>query len=599
MAAIAFLNQLPTLTDEQLRQDYLHPSLDWLLPLMPELADAQALRLVKLALTVSQTGGARLAGAVKPQLQTRTIKLITELEVPLAVQYFLLGLTGSDQAIAPLKAALATVQPGDAAKSYLAQVAVRALRQLATEAAVAELLNALAHPDSEVQAWVAWALAEIGNEAAIAGLLKSLSHESGVIQGWAAWALGQIGTLEAVQGLINALQSPEAEVRWKAASALGKTWHPEAEMPLIQALSDPDTYVQGRAAFALRHFGNDDVIARLLNTFATPSVYVWTQAILALGAIATPTAIAGLLDLLNHPHEDVRIAVISALRDIGTEAVLPGLLKGLQDPDFYVRGRAVEALYQIESETAVSGLLIALQDPSEYVSDRAVQALAALGTPRAIAGLQQLLKNESQKLRVQDLIDQTLQHRQTNSGCSLSVREKSAVPSPQHPELPPLIITSHAEASRYILNSAIAGEVKYLLSIGSPGIAPPRGFQQVSQRLRLEFDDIDAPFDDSEYVLPTLKDIWKTIEFAAAIPQWEGTLLVHCQAGISRSAAIALTICAHRLGRGREAEALAYVLSARPAAHPNYWIVELADMALERDGKLVQALQQAGVFSGY
>jgi hypothetical protein len=46
------------------------------------------------------------------------------------------------------------------------------------------------------------------------------------------------------------------------------------------------------------------------------------------------------------------------------------------------------------------------------------------------------------------------------------------------------------------------------------------------------------------------------------------------------------------LGRGQEREAWALVLAARPQARPNRWIVELADEALVRDGKLAAAIDQ-------
>ncbi|MEQ8963369.1 MAG: PBS lyase, partial [Coleofasciculus sp. C2-GNP5-27] len=84
----------------------------------------------------------------------------------------------------------------------------------------------------------------------------------------------------------------------------------------------------------------------------------------------------------------------------------------------------------------------------------------------------------------------------------------------------------------------------------------------------------------------------KVIEFTDLISSNQGDLLVHCQSGVSRSAAVALIVVAELLGVGREKDALAYVLAARPQALPNLWIVQLADDILNRGGRLVEAVQQ-------
>ncbi|HEY9652931.1 MAG TPA: dual specificity protein phosphatase family protein [Coleofasciculaceae cyanobacterium] len=157
--------------------------------------------------------------------------------------------------------------------------------------------------------------------------------------------------------------------------------------------------------------------------------------------------------------------------------------------------------------------------------------------------------------------------------------------------LPKIFITSCAEASKHLLCTTRGSLIKHLISIGSPGDNPPEGYTQVPHRLRLEFDDIAAPDDDPEYVLPTSEDIHKVIDFVPLISQDRGNVLIHCQAGISRSSAVALTVCAVLLGAGKEEEALAYVLKARPLAMPNKWIVELADEALGREGKLLEVVQ--------
>ena len=71
----------------------------------------------------------------------------------------------------------------------------------------------------------------------------------------------------------------------------------------------------------------------------------------------------------------------------------------------------------------------------------------------------------------------------------------------------------------------------------------------------------------------------------------QGDLLIHCQTGISRSTAIAFTLYAYRLGIGKETEALNYIAAVQPQAIPNQWIVELADIALKRGGRLIQTLR--------
>ncbi|WP_445223186.1 NACHT domain-containing protein, partial [Calothrix sp. NIES-2100] len=100
--AECLLKQLPNLSDDCLKLEYLN-YLKWTEPLvlMLELLDneVQALRVVKLALEVDWQLGARLACAVKSELQQQTVNLVAELEIPLLFKIRLLGLTKSDKAI--------------------------------------------------------------------------------------------------------------------------------------------------------------------------------------------------------------------------------------------------------------------------------------------------------------------------------------------------------------------------------------------------------------------------------------------------------------------------------------------------------------------
>ena len=71
------------------------------------------------------------------------------------------------------------------------------------------------------------------------------------------------------------------------------------------------------------------------------------------------------------------------------------------------------------------------------------------------------------------------------------------------------------------------------------------------KQLILRFDDINKPMDD--YVIPQMSHIKRALEFADKIE--DGSLLIHCHAGISRSSAIALAVIAKKLGSGKEEEA--------------------------------------------
>jgi predicted protein tyrosine phosphatase len=71
-------------------------------------------------------------------------------------------------------------------------------------------------------------------------------------------------------------------------------------------------------------------------------------------------------------------------------------------------------------------------------------------------------------------------------------------------------------------------------------------------------------------------------------------MLVHCYAGISRSMAAAYTLLCDRAGAGHEF-AIARELRERAAhAYPNPLIVRLADAALGRDGRMIEAAASIG-----
>lgn len=116
-----------------------------------------------------------------------------------------------------------------------------------------------------------------------------------------------------------------------------------------------------------------------------------------------------------------------------------------------------------------------------------------------------------------------------------------------------------------------------------PGLAP-------EQHLTLAFHDIAVPQPGA--VAPQREHIEQILAFAA---RWERQypLLVHCHAGVSRSMATAVIVQA-MLAPGREEE-IAHLLRQRaPHAHPNRYMIALADSLLACDGRLIAAVETMG-----
>ncbi|MEZ5834096.1 MAG: hypothetical protein R3D05_23230 [Dongiaceae bacterium] len=76
----------------------------------------------------------------------------------------------------------------------------------------------------------------------------------------------------------------------------------------------------------------------------------------------------------------------------------------------------------------------------------------------------------------------------------------------------------------------------------------------------------------------------EALDFARSL---DGTLLVHCHGGISRSGAVCYVLLADLLGAGHEGEAMNQLLAQRPVVVPNGRIVRIADRMLQRGGALL------------
>jgi len=138
------------------------------------------------------------------------------------------------------------------------------------------------------------------------------------------------------------------------------------------------------------------------------------------------------------------------------------------------------------------------------------------------------------------------------------------------------------------LEQAFVLAPSHVLGLASPDADTP-AYPPGPHRLILRFNDINAPRDKLTHV--TLSEIEAIIAFSNGC---DGPLLIHCWAGISRSPAAAFIIACHRSPPGRERCIAQQLRRASPQATPNPLMIAIADQALGRDGRMIEAIIEIG-----
>jgi predicted protein tyrosine phosphatase len=147
-------------------------------------------------------------------------------------------------------------------------------------------------------------------------------------------------------------------------------------------------------------------------------------------------------------------------------------------------------------------------------------------------------------------------------------------------------VVSRLEAGEILCTPDRCAEISYLVSIGDATDPLPEGYENAKRKLRLLMADVVTEEGATE------EDVRRIIQLAEQLRSETGTLLIHCEAGVSRSTATALIMYACWLGRGREDEAMQRLMAQRPFAIPNRRMVALADRYLALDGRLLRARDQ-------
>jgi predicted protein tyrosine phosphatase len=131
-----------------------------------------------------------------------------------------------------------------------------------------------------------------------------------------------------------------------------------------------------------------------------------------------------------------------------------------------------------------------------------------------------------------------------------------------------------------------------VVSLLDPGFDFPNlGSVYRGRHLRLRLHDVHVPAVGE--VAPAREHVEQLLAFVRAWPRWQ-PLLIHCRAGIGRSTAAAfIAACVHNPHVDERTIALE-LRRASPVARPNRVLIDLADIALSRGGRMSRAVDDTG-----
>ncbi|MCH9026205.1 MAG: HEAT repeat domain-containing protein [Proteobacteria bacterium] len=147
---------------------------------------------------------------------------------------------------------------------HVRQEAIKGLRRLKADEAIAPLRFALADEDKKVRVKAIYALAYIGGDNAGAALATASGDENAWVRAETAYALGVVGGEFAIEVLKHALQDADSDVRRSAIEALTEIGGGQSARALAIAVQDADVSLRVEAVEALADIGGEKAI-RLLN----------------------------------------------------------------------------------------------------------------------------------------------------------------------------------------------------------------------------------------------------------------------------------------------------------------------------------------------
>lgn len=171
---------------------------------------------------------------------------------------------------------------------------------------------------------------------------------------------------------------------------------------------------------------------------------------------------------------------------------------------------------------------------------------------------------------------------------------------------PQLVILGYSEAAMFMRQSP-PPKIGAIISIH--GCREFGVEASCPHRLDLLFNDVDVPAENDIIALqrhisrqhssaqnglievaPTSSDAASIIEFANTIRDVDGSLLCHCNGGMSRAPAAALICLSVWRGPNTETNCVAEIQRFRHGAVPHTGLIRFADNLLNRNNRLINAL---------
>ena len=147
--------------------------------------------------------------------------------------------------------------------------------------------------------------------------------------------------------------------------------------------------------------------------------------------------------------------------------------------------------------------------------------------------------------------------------------------------------------TRYGCNTVIS--IFEHCEFGTDAEPTPKGITKTLHHRHYFDDELDENLPNDRQHGATEEDIGRIL---ALYPNYlpdkaNGRVFIHCFAGISRSSAVAFALYCRQLGDGNEAKAMEKTADSAPfkGIWPSSRIVRLADTVLERNGKMIKAVE--------